>query len=128
LVDSKLIEMDLSADSAWSRQLAAIRTAEMLVEFVDARRGYAERACGQRSDDAQVLELQHNLDSTDKLLLDAPRNAGDTDRPCLQFAGRTAVRFCGTVSGADDAVLLAKAAGIAMQTVAVECERKHVRA
>jgi hypothetical protein len=74
------------------------------------------------------LELQHNLDSTDKLLLDAPRNAGDTDRPCLQFAGRTAVRFCGTVSGADDAVLLAKAAGIAMQTVAVERERKHVRA
>jgi hypothetical protein len=74
------------------------------------------------------LELQHNLDTTDKLLLDAPRNAGDTDRPYLQLQVEAAVRFCRTVSGADDAVLLAKAAGIAMQTVAVECERKHVRA
>jgi hypothetical protein len=161
-------ELDLSADSPWSRQLVVIRTdisnllkseiestpgrvrrllrprppneivpgslldaidvsdAEMLVEFVDACRSYANELAVNEVTTRTWLELQHYLETTEKALLDALRNAGDADRPFRQSQVEAAVRFCRTVFGADYAVLLAKAAEIAMQTVTAE--RKHVRA
>ena len=161
-------ELDLSTDSPWSRQLAAIRTdisnllkseiestpgrvrrllrprppneiaagslldsidvndAEVMVEFVDACRGYANELAVNEVTTRTWLELQHYLETTDKVLLDALRNAGDADRPFRQSQVEAAVRFCRTVFGADYAGLLAKAAEIAMQTAPVE--RKHLRA
>jgi hypothetical protein len=159
-------EMDLSVDSPWSRQLAAIRTdisallkaeiestpgrvrrllrprppneiapgalldaidvsdTEMLVEFVDACRSY-ELAVNEVT--ARTwLELQHYLETADKGLLDALRQAGAADRPFRQSQAEAAIRFCRTVFGADYAGLLAKAAEIAVQTGTVE--RKSVRA
>jgi hypothetical protein len=160
-------ELDLSADSPWSRQLAAIRTdisnllkseiestpgrvrrllrqrppneiapgslldaidvsdAEMLVEFVDACRSYANELAVNEVTTRTWLELQHYLETTDKALLDSLRNAGDADRPFRQSQVEAAVRFCRTVFGADYAALLAKAAEIAMQSAMPE--RKHVR-
>jgi hypothetical protein len=140
LVDRKLTEMGLSADSAWSRQVAAIRgdvpnlckseieatpgriwrllrpllpdeiapgslldaidlsDAEMLVEFVCTCRGHV------------INEVQQYLESTDEVLLDALRNAGDTQcwrcRPAVPRSQiEAAVRFYRTVFGSDDAVL-----------------------
>ena len=161
-------EMDLSVDSPWSRQLAAIRTdisallkaeiestpgrvrrllrprppnevgpgalldaidvsdTEMLVEFVDACRSYANELAVNEVTARTWLELQHYLETADKGLLDALRQAGDADRPFRQSQAEAAIRFCRTVFGADYAGLLAKAAEIAVQTGTVE--RKSVRA
>jgi hypothetical protein len=162
------IEMDLSVDSPWSRQLAAIRTdistllkaeiestpgrvrsllrprppneiapsalldtidvsdAEMLVEFVDACRSYANELAVNEVTARTWLELQHYLETADKGLLDALRQAGDADRPFRQSQAEAAIRFCRTVFGADYAGLLAKAAEIAVQPGTFE--RKSVRA
>jgi hypothetical protein len=161
-------EMDLSADSPWSRQLAAIRTdistllkaeiestpgrvrsllrprppneiapsalldaidvsdAEMLVEFVDACRSYGNELAVSEVTARTWLELQHYLETADKGLLDALRQAGDADRPFRQSQAEAAIRFCRTVFGADYAGLLAKAAEIAVQPGTFE--RKSVRA
>ena len=161
-------EMDLSVDSPWSRQLAAIRTdisallkaeiestpgrvrrllrprppneiapgalldaidvsdTEMLVEFVDACRSYANELAVNEVTARTWLELQHYLETADKGLLDALRQAGDADRPFRQSQAEAAIRFCRTVFGADYAGLLAKAAEIAVQTGTVE--RKSLRA
>ena len=161
-------EMDLSVDSPWSRQLAAIRTdisallkaeiestpgrvrrllrprppneiapgalldaidvsdTEMLVEFVDACRSYGNELAVSEVTARTWLELQHYLETADKGLLDALRQAGDADRPFRQSQAEAAIRFCRTVFGADYAGLLAKAAEIAVQTGTVE--RKSVRA
>ena len=161
-------EMDLSVDSPWSRQLAAIRTdisallkaeiestpgrvrrllrprppneiapgalldaidvsdTEMLVEFVDACRSYANELAVNEVTARTWLELQHYLETADKGLLDALPQAGDADRPFRQSQAEAAIRFCRTVFGADYAGLLAKAAEIAVQTGTVE--RKSLRA
>jgi hypothetical protein len=161
-------EMDLSVDSPWSRQLAAIRTdisallkaeiestpgrvrrllrprppneiapgalldaidvsdTEMLVEFVDACRSYANELAVNEVTARTWLELQHYLETADKGLLDALRQAGDADRPFRQSQAEAAIRFCRTVFGADYAGLLAKAAEIAVQPGTFE--RKSVRA
>jgi hypothetical protein len=161
-------EMDLSVDSPWSRQLAAIRTdisallkaeiestpgrvrrllrprppneiapgalldaidvsdTEMLVEFVDACRSYANELAVNEVTARTWLELQHYLETADKGLLDALRQAGAADRPFRQSQAEAAIRFCRTVFGGDYAGLLAKAAEIAVQTGTVE--RKSVRA
>lgn len=161
-------EMDLSVDSPWSRQLAAIRTdisallkaeiestpgrvrrllrprppneiapgalldaidvsdTEMLVEFVDACRSYANELAVNEVTARTWLELQHYLETADKGLLDALRQAGAADRPFRQSQAEAAIRFCRTVFGADYAGLLAKAAEIAVQTGTVE--RKSLRA
>jgi len=161
-------EMDLSVDSPWSRQLAAIRTdisallkaeiestpgrvrrllrprppnevgpgalldaidvsdTEMLVEFVDACRSYANELAVNEVTVRTWLELQHYLETADKGLLDALRQAGAADRPFRQSQAEAAIRFCRTVFGADYAGLLAKAAEIAVQPGTFE--RKSVRA
>ena len=72
------------------------------------------------------LELQHYLETADKGLLDALRQAGAADRPFRQSQVEAAVRFGRTVFGADYAGLLTKAAEIAVQTATIE--RKSLRA
>jgi hypothetical protein len=161
-------EMDLSVDSPWSRQLAAIRTevsnvlkseiestpgrvrrllrprpakeitpgslldaidvsdAEMLVEFVGACRNYASELAVNEVTMRSYSELQHYLETSTNVLLDALRHAGDADRPFRQSQVDAAVRFCRVVFGLDYAGHLAKAAEMAMQ--ATTAERKPVRA
>ena len=99
---------------------------EMLVEFVDACRSYANELAVNEVTARTWLELQHYLETADKGLLDALRQAGDADRPFRQSQAEAAIRFCRTVFGADYAGLLAKAAEIAVQTGTVE--RKSLRA
>jgi len=161
-------EMDLSVDSPWSRQLAAICTeissllkteieatpgrvrrllrprpvkeiasgslldaidvgdAEMLVEFVDACRSYANELAINEVTTRTWSELQQYLETTSKVLLDALRHAGDGDRPFRQSQVDAAVRFCKIVFGADYAGLLVKAAEIAL--LSGPAERKPARA
>jgi hypothetical protein len=161
-------EIDLSADSPWSRQLTAIRTevsdvlkaeieaapgrvrrllrpraakeivpgsqldetdvgdAEMLVEFVGACRSYAHELAVNEMTMRSFTELQHYLENATKVLLDALRQAGDSDRPFRQSQMDAAIRFCRCVFGADYAGLLAKAAEIAVQTPGFD--RKTARA
>jgi hypothetical protein len=103
-----------------------VSDAEMLVEFVDACRSYANELAVNEVTTRTWLELQHYLETTDKALLDSLRNAGDADRPFRQSQAGAAIRFCRTVFGADYAGLLAKAAEIAVQPGTFE--RKSVRA
>jgi hypothetical protein len=161
-------EIDLSADSPWSRQLTAIRTevsdvlkaeieaapgrvrrllrprpakeiapgsqldetdvsdAEMLVEFVGACRNYAHELAVNEMTMRSFTELQHYLETTTKVLLDALRQAGDADRLFRQSQMDAAIRFCRCVFGADYAGLLAKAAEIAVQSPGFD--RKSARA
>jgi hypothetical protein len=161
-------EIDLSADSPWSRQLTAIRTevsdvlkaeieaapgrvrrllrprpgkeivpgsqldetdvsdAEMLVEFVGACRNYAHELAVNEMTMRSFTELQHYLETTTKVLLDALRQAGDADRAFRQSQMDAAIRFCRCVFGADYAALLAKASEIAVQTPGFD--RKSARA
>ena len=107
--------------------------AKMLVEFVCTCRGHVINEVTTR----MWVELQQYLESTDEVLLDALRNAGDTQ--CWRYAmlamptGRSAIADRSRGPLLQDGLwrgrcgALAKAAEIAMQTVAVECERKHVR-
>jgi hypothetical protein len=161
-------EIDLSGDSPWARQLAAIRTevsnvlkteiestpgrvrrllrprpardiaagstldetdvseAEMLVEFVGACRNYANELAVNEVTVRSYSELQHQLESGTKILLDSLRHAVDSDRPFRQSQMDAAIRFCRVVFGADYAGLLGKAAEIAVQ--APMQERKPARA
>jgi hypothetical protein len=161
-------EIDLSADSPWSRQLTAIRTevsdvlraeieaapgrvrrllrpraakeivpgsqldetdvsdAEMLVEFVGACRNYAHELAVNEMTMRSFTELQNYLETTTKVLLDALRQAADSDRPFRQSQMDAAIRFCRCVFGADYAGLLAKAAEIAVH--APGFDRKSARA
>ena len=80
--------------------------AKMLVEFVCTCRGHVINEVTTR----MWVELQQYLESTDEVLLDALRNAGDTQcwrcRPAVPRSQiEAAVRFCRTVFGADDVVL-----------------------
>jgi hypothetical protein len=161
-------EINLSFDSPWSRQLAAIRAdvsallkseiettpgsvrrllrprlakdippgslldpldvdeAEMRVDFVGACRHYAGELAVSEVTMRAHSELSHILESGTKILLDSLRQAGDDDRPFRQSQVEAAIRFCRPVFGAEYASLLAKAAEVAVQTVAPE--RKPARA
>ena len=68
-------------------------------------------------------EIQYNLDSGTRALLDGLRHAGDADRAFRQSQVDAAVRFCAKVFGAEYAALLTKAA-----EVASAAERKAARA
>ncbi len=103
-----------------------VSDAEVLVELVDACRSYANELAVNEVTTRTWLELQHYLETADKVLLDALRHAGDADRPFRQSQVEAAVRFCKTVFGADYAGLLAKAAEIAVQTGTTE--RRPARA
>jgi hypothetical protein len=102
-----------------------VSDAEMLVEFVDACRCYANELAVNEVTTRTWHELQRYLETADKGLLDALRHTGEADRPFRQSQVDAAVRFCRTVFGADYAGLLAKAAEIALQSGTVE--RKPLR-
>jgi hypothetical protein len=78
-----------------------VSDAEMLVEFVDACRCYANELAVNEVTTRTWHELQRYLETTDKGLLDALRHTGDADRPFRQSQVDAAVRFCRTVFGAD---------------------------
>jgi hypothetical protein len=160
--------MDLSVDSVWSRQLAAIRSAvssmlaaeiettpgrvrrllrprpakeivagssldtidvqdvETRVELVSVCRHYASELAASEVTLRTYSELTQYLETGTKVLLEALRQAGAPERPFRQSQVDAAVRFCRTVFGADYAGVLAKAAEVAVQTVAAE--RRAVRA
>jgi hypothetical protein len=161
-------EMDLAVDSAWTRQLAAIRSdisnllkpeidttpglvrrllrphpakdihpgstvdaidvdeAEARVEFVGACRNYAGELALSEVTLRAYSELTQYLETGTKVLLDTLRHAGDADRPFRQSQVDAAIRLCRTLFGAEYAELLAKAAGVAVQSTAAE--RRPLRA
>jgi hypothetical protein len=148
-------EMDLSGDSPWMRELAALRGSvsdlvkaeiegipgrvrrllrphlakeiapgagldaaevtetEALVEFLHASRNYASELAINEVTLRVHSEIQNFLDSGTSLLLEALRNAGDSDRPFRLAQVDAAVRFAGKVFGPGYASLLAKAAEVA---------------
>jgi hypothetical protein len=160
-------ELDLSVDSAWSRQLAAIRSAvsshltpeieatpgrvrRLLrprptkdivsgselsavdvdeaagrVEFVIACRHYAGELALSEVTMRAYSDLTQYLETGTKVLLDSLRHSEEADRPFRRSQVDAAIRFCGTVFGAEYAGLLAKAAEVAVQTAA--SERKFAR-
>jgi hypothetical protein len=160
--------MDLAVDSAWSRQLAAIRAdisnllkpeidttpglvrrllrphpakdirpgstvdsidvdeAEARVEFVGACRHYAGELALSEVTLRAYSELTQYLETGTKVLLDTLRHSGDADRPFRQSQVDAAIRLCRTQFGAEYAELLAKAAGVAVQSTAAE--RRPLRA
>jgi hypothetical protein len=71
-------------------------------------------------------ELTQYLETSTRVLLDALRHAENAERPFRRSQLAAAIRFCGTVFGAEYAGLLAKAADVAVQTAAIE--RKPARA
>ena len=80
-----------------------------------------QRACGQRSDPAQLIRnCKHYLETGTKVLLDALRHAGDADRPFRQSQIDAAIRFCRTCLALTMPGLLAKAAEIAVQAATAE--------
>ncbi len=103
-----------------------VSEAEMLVEFVDACRTYANELAINEIAMRSYSELQHYLETSTKVLLDGLRHAGDADRPFRQSQVDAAIRFCRTVFGGDYAGLLAKAAEIAVQSATNE--RRPARA
>ena len=148
-------EMDLSVDSAWARQLAAVRSAvsnlltaeieaapgrvrrllrprpakeivpgslldaidvqeaETRVELVGVCRHYAGELAVSEVTLRTYSELTQYLETGTRVLLDALRHAEDAERPFRQSQVDAAIRFCGTVFGADYAGLLVKAADVA---------------
>ena len=71
-------------------------------------------------------ELTQYLETGTKVLLDTLRHSGDADRPFRQSQVDAAIRLCRTLFGAEYAELLAKAAGVAVQSTAAE--RRPLRA
>jgi hypothetical protein len=149
-------EMDLSADSAWGRRLAAIRTevsnllkaeiesapgrmrrllrprpakeivagsvlraddiaeVEALVGFVDACRKYAGELALNEMTLRSYSEMQQYLEGGSQALLDALRNAGDSDRRFRQSQLEAAARFGGKIFGPDYSMTLNKAVEVAL--------------
>jgi hypothetical protein len=99
---------------------------ETMVEFVGACRTYAHELAVNEMTMRSYTELQNYLESGTKILLDALRQAGDSDRPFRYSQMDAAIRFCRCVFGADYAALLGKAAEIAAQTTGFD--RKSARA
>lgn len=97
-----------------------------MVEFVGACRTYAHELAVNEMTMRSYTELQHYLESGTKVLLDALRQAGDSDRPFRHSQMDAAIRFSRCVFGADYAALLGKAAEIAAQTTGFD--RKSARA
>jgi hypothetical protein len=161
-------EVDLSVDSAWSRQLTAIRAevsallkaeieptcgrvrrllrprpdkeirpgsvldkidvddAEVLVEIVAACRNYAGELAASEVTMRTYSELQQQLETGSRVLVDSLRQAGEADGPFRQSQVDAAIRFCKILFGPDYAALIAKAAEVAVQ--AAPADRKVARA
>ena len=96
---------------------------EALVEFVGACRLFARELAINEITQRTYAELQHDLDSGMRALLDGVRHAGVADRSFRQSQADAAVRLCAKVFGHDYASLLGKAA-----EVAAAPERRALRA
>ena len=133
-------EIDFSADSAWARSLAAIRSqlavalrpeiesapgrvrrmlrvraeTEALLGFVGQCRSYANELAVNEMTMRAFSEVQNYLESHTDTLLDGLRAAGKTDRSYRQSQVDAAVRFSGKVFGAEYAETLIKAAEVAL--------------
>lgn len=102
-----------------------VNEAEMLVEFVGACRNYASELAVNEVTMRAYSELQQNLETGTKALVETLRHAGTADRPFRQSQVDAAIRFCRIVFGGDYAALLAKAAEVAAQPGTAE--RKPAR-
>ena len=96
---------------------------EALVAFVGTCRSFASELAINEMTQRTFNEIQYNLDSGTRALLDGLRHAGEADRSFRQSQVDAAVRFCAKVFGEEYAALLTKAA-----EVASAAERKAVRA
>jgi hypothetical protein len=103
-----------------------VNQAEMRVEFVGACRHYASELAVNEATMRAHSDLTVYLETGTRVLLDSLRHAGDADRPFRLSQVDAAIRFCRIVFGVEYASLLAKAAEVAVHTVAAE--RKPVRA
>ncbi len=155
-------ELDLSVDSAWSRQLARIRSevsnllkseveatpgclrrllrpralkeivpgstlgatdvdeAAARIEFVIACRNYAAELALSEVTARAYSDLTQYLEASTKALLESLRHAEAGNRPYRQSQVEAAIRLCRMVFGTEYAGLLARAADVALQTVATE--------
>lgn len=86
---------------------------EALVVFVGTCRSFAGELAINEMTQRTFNEIQYNLDTGTRALLDGLRHAGDVDRSFRQSQVDAAVRFCAKVFGAEYAALLTKAAEVA---------------
>jgi hypothetical protein len=96
---------------------------EALVVFVGTCRSFAGELAINEMTQRNFNEIQYNLDSGTRALLDGLRHAGPNDRAFRQSQVDAAVRLCAKVFGEEYAALLTKAA-----EVAGSAERKVARA
>jgi len=100
---------------------------EARVEFVAACRQYAGELALSEVTLRAFFDLQQNLESGTRTLVDTLRQAGDADRPFRQSQVDAAIRYCKIIFGAEYAALLTKAAEVAAQAMAAG-EAKAARA
>ena len=100
-----------------------VAEAEALVAFVGNCRSFAGELAINEMTQRTFNEIQYNLDTGTRALLDGLRHAGEVDRSFRQSQVDAAVRFCAKVFGVEYAALLTKAA-----EVASAAERKATRA
>ena len=81
-----------------------------MIEFVGACRNFAGELATSEVTLRTFQEIQQDLDSGTRALLDALRVAGDHDRAFRKSQMDAAIKFCGKAFGNDYATLLVKAA------------------
>jgi hypothetical protein len=91
-----------------------VAEAEALIGFVTACRSYAGELATNEVTQRTFTDLQLQLDTGTRTLIESMRMAGDADRPYRQSQVDAAVRFCAKVFGKDYASLLSKAAEVAV--------------
>jgi hypothetical protein len=96
---------------------------EALLSFVGNCRYFAGELALNEITQRIFTDIQQYLDSGTRALLDGLRHSGSADRRFRQSQVDAAVRFCAKVFGDDYAVMLTKAAG-----VAIGAERRAVPA
>ncbi len=89
-----------------------VTEAESLIGFVMACRTYASELAVNEVTQRTFNDLQQNLDTGTRTLLDALRATGEKERPFRQSQVDAAVRFCAKVFGQEYAALLTKAAAV----------------
>jgi hypothetical protein len=87
---------------------------EALIDFVNACHKYAGELALNEVTLRSFSELQQHLETGQAALLDALRNAGDSDRRFRQSQIEAAARFGGKVFGPEYAATLTKAIGVAL--------------
>ena len=96
--------------------LTEVQETETLLAFVGTCRNYANELAINEMTLRAWSDVQHCLELSVQTLVDGLRVAGDQERSYRQSQVDAAVRFCGRVFGEDYASLIAKAAGVAVQS------------